>query len=94
MAAVVIRGGGCSFGDKALVAQELGASALIVVNNVPGAEPMMADPAFKITLPSIMIPHNAKEIFDGLVKDGCSPAGGILARIRYRHVFAQDDDDL
>ncbi|KAJ8609498.1 hypothetical protein CTAYLR_005460 [Chrysophaeum taylorii] len=83
MAALVLRGGGCNFADKALVAHKLGAAVLIVVNNAPAAEVMMADPSLTIPLPSIMVSRNVQDVIDSMLRDGCNPAGSILARITY-----------
>eukprot|EP00520_Triparma_pacifica_P003202 CAMPEP_0118641814 /NCGR_PEP_ID=MMETSP0785-20121206/5502_1 /TAXON_ID=91992 /ORGANISM="Bolidomonas pacifica, Strain CCMP 1866" /LENGTH=108 /DNA_ID=CAMNT_0006533323 /DNA_START=1 /DNA_END=324 /DNA_ORIENTATION=+ len=65
--AVVLRGGGCSFGDKALEAMKVGAIGLIIVdddqnNNAADREPqrVMAteEQTQAITIPTVMAVHS------------------------------------
>jgi PA domain/LVIVD repeat len=67
--------GSCPFAQKALNAQNAGAVALVVVNNVAGAPATMSgtDPAVEI--PSVMV-----SLDDGtLIKNGLPTSGGVLA---------------
>jgi hypothetical protein len=54
---VVIRRGECEFGFKALAAQDEGAVAVIMVNNVPGPEVLMGPGAVgaQVTIPLFMV---------------------------------------
>lgn len=60
---VVIRRGGCEFGAKVLAAENEGALAVIIVNNVPDAPIAMGPGAVgqQVTIPSIMVNQNIGE---------------------------------
>jgi hypothetical protein len=69
--------GGCPFVDKAINAQNAGASALIVVNNVPGTIRMggSAPEGTEITIPSVMVSDT-----DGAtIIAGLPATGGLVA---------------
>ena len=86
MAAIVRRGGGCSFSDKALTAYKLGAALLIVVNSANATETMMVDPAIAptIKIPAVMTSRHFGDALDDIAKDSiCAPAGAILLRLTY-----------
>ena len=85
MAALVLRGGGCGFSEKALVAQKLGAALLVVVNSGDGAMlAMAADPALALSVPAVMVDHAAQEQLEKLMRaPGCSPSGDVLVRLAY-----------
>ena len=84
MAAVVERGGGCGFAEKAIVAQKLGATALVVLNTDDGLIKIGADPELGLAIPTIMITQQAKDDLKRLLRDtGCSPSGDVLLRVRY-----------
>lgn len=44
---------------------------------------MMADPSLSIRIPSIMTGRQIHDVLETMQRDGCSPTGEILARIRY-----------
>ncbi|PKG41588.1 T9SS-dependent M36 family metallopeptidase [Psychroflexus sp. MES1-P1E] len=68
---VIIRRGDCTFVSKILKAQEAGALAVIMVNNVPGAPITMGgDDAGGIVIPSIMVSQTDGEaIIDALIAE-------------------------
>jgi hypothetical protein len=52
----VIDRGSCRFDEKAKAAQDAGARAVVVVNNIPGPPiPMGGDPAAGIRIPVVMV---------------------------------------
>ena len=83
--AIVQRGGGCSFGDKTLVAQKLGATAVVIINTGPDAEAMVADPALKLSIPAVMAPQDfGLALADMAATDpACAQPGAMLLRLRY-----------
>mmetsp|Transcript_1760 Transcript_1760/g.2681 ORF Transcript_1760/g.2681 Transcript_1760/m.2681 type:complete len:694 (+) Transcript_1760:2-2083(+) len=95
MAAIVNRGGGCGFGDKVLVAQKLGAAAVIVLNHKDKEpERMMADPAFRINIPAVMATDELEAAFDEIAKDDiCAVHGATLVRIVYDPIDDNYDTD-
>jgi hypothetical protein len=76
---VLIRRGDCSFVSKILKAQEAGALAVIMVNNVPGAPITMGGGgAGDIVIPSIMVSQaDGEAIIDALIAE--ENVSGILA---------------
>jgi hypothetical protein len=68
----VIRRGECQFGFKVLAAQNLGAVAVIIVNNVPDAPIAMGpgDVGGSVTIPSIMINQADGEAIITALDDG------------------------
>ncbi len=82
----VIRRGECQFGFKILAAQNLGAIAVIIVNNVPGAPITMApgEVGDQVTISSIMISQtNGDAIIDALLA-GEQIEGSILNASAYQ----------
>ena len=80
----VMRGGGCVFGDKALVAMKLGAIGIIIVDNDnagntedrPVTRIMAAEEqAEQITIPVVMVVHSFwKDLFGGKEAERISTA--------------------
>ena len=78
--AVVLRGGGCSFGDKALAAMKVGALGLVVVDddnndNASDRQPqrVMAteEQSEEISIPTIMASHSLwRDLFDASDREG------------------------
>lgn len=78
---VVIRRGDCSFVDKVMRAQNAGAVAVIVVNNVGGAPIAMGGSNSSINIPAIMISMSdgnpiIDELVDGGTLNGSIPKDG------------------
>jgi len=81
---VVVRRGGCGFGDKVKAAQALGALAVIVANSDDSIQRMMAADAEKpqMKIPAVMISATAGEtVFHASSGGGRNGAGGALAEI-------------
>ncbi|MDW3646057.1 MAG: M36 family metallopeptidase [Bacteroidia bacterium] len=86
---VLIDRGGCGFSTKVLNAQATGAEAVIVVNNIPGAEPFsMGGFGFGINIPSIMVSYET-----GLELKNAMQNGTVNVRIQGDRVFLDGDLD-
>ena len=59
---VIVRRGGCTFVNKTLAAQNAGAAAVIIVNNVDGEITMSGEDA-SITIPAISVTKDVGELF-------------------------------
>jgi hypothetical protein len=67
----ILRGGGCSFGIKAIAAQELGAKAVVIVNTDDSKTMrLMASPdeTAQITIPVIMISNKFQTFMEQYIK--------------------------
>jgi len=76
----VIRRGECQFGFKVLAAENLGAVAVIIVNNVPGAPIAMApgDVGGSVTIPSLMVNQADGEALITALDGGATINGTIV----------------
>ncbi len=77
---VVIRRGECQFGFKVLAAENEGAVAVIIVNNVPGAPIAMGpgDVGGSVTIPSLMVNQADGEAIITALDGGASINGTIV----------------
>ena len=66
----LVRRGSCNFINKVAFAQNAGAVAVIVVNNVPGAVIAMGGVSSGINIPSIMVNQSDGESFISALEDG------------------------
>ncbi len=75
----VLRRGTCEFGVKVLAAENAGALAVIVVNNVPGAPTVMGPGAVggSVTIPSLMVNQTDGEALITALLDGQTISGTI-----------------
>jgi PKD repeat protein len=63
--------GGCSFVEKVVLAQDAGAIAVIIINNVLGEDPFTpGGTSTEITIPSLMVSFDVAEIFLDALADG------------------------
>lgn len=67
--AVIIRGS-CNFVDKVLAAQNEGAIAVIMVNNIPGSPIVMGGTSGGITIPSVMISNADGQLLINALNNG------------------------
>jgi PA domain/LVIVD repeat len=76
-AIAVVDRGGCEFGFKALMAQQAGASAVIVANNAPGIPGTMGAGAVggQVTIPAVQVSQA-----DGATIKAGLPASGTISR--------------
>jgi hypothetical protein len=72
--------GVCSFRDKLLVAQEAGAIAVVMVNNVPGAPMRMEGESSGITIPALMISQPDGERLRAALAEGRSVSVTLTAQ--------------
>jgi len=69
----VDRGGGCSFGEKAIVVQSAGAVGCIIMNTSPGGiMRLMATPeqSEQVTIPVYMVSDKARDELHSLARKG------------------------
>lgn len=84
LAAIVQRGGGCGFLEKARVAEKLQARALIVVNGDEDPITMtLPDPEARAAVAALMVGSNAGRELAAMAAGACGRAGGVLARLSY-----------
>lgn len=78
---VVIRRGECEFGTKILKAQNFGAVAVIMVNNVPGSPILMGAGAEggQVTIPSIMVTQEDGEAIISELEAGATISASLIA---------------
>ncbi|MPV37531.1 S8 family serine peptidase [Georgenia subflava] len=68
--ALLVSRGVCSFHEKAVAAQESGAAALIIYNNVPGAISATVEGAVEITIPVVTVSLEDGLVLQGALADG------------------------
>ncbi|MCE9667316.1 M36 family metallopeptidase [Myxococcus stipitatus] len=74
------RGGGCSYELKAVNAQNAGAAALVVLNNIPGAAPpemFDVDTSLDATLPVLSVTYEAGVALKSLLASGGTVTGAM-----------------
>ncbi|PFG39593.1 Fn3 domain-containing protein [Georgenia soli] len=90
--ALLVSRGTCSFHQKAVAAQEAGAAALIIYNNVPGMINATVEGATPITIPVVTVSLESGLAIQGALADGAAtltwteettqtvnPAGGLVS---------------
>lgn len=83
----VIRRGDCNFTDKVINAQNAGATAVIMINNVLGDPIVMGGDNVNITIPAIMV-----SLIDGTTLINAINAGGVTATLQSNGPFYRDGD--
>lgn len=87
---VILRRGNCSFTNKVLAAQNAGAIAVIVVNNVEG-EISMSGGDKSIVIPAISVSQEIGEIFINKLSSGIV---NITLQVESKNNFINTDSDL
>ncbi|WP_395047900.1 T9SS-dependent M36 family metallopeptidase [Flavobacterium sp.] len=90
---VVIRRGSCSFAIKAKAAQNAGAVAVIIVNNVAGGAPGMSGADATITIPVVSVTQTNGEAIIAAMANGTVTVNGNLTAAAGTFVNSDGDFD-
>jgi extracellular elastinolytic metalloproteinase len=90
----IIRRGVCTFATKIRLAQEAGAIAAIIVNNVPGDGPVVGggEPSTPITIPSISISFEDGDALIQAINGGETIEGRVVDRGPIEDTIQKDGD--